>query len=220
MQNLRYQGLIKLFRWGINLALGVELITLLVMATLMIVTINSDEQLISGWSAFTSEQPIEQKINYDEHLEIVTAVTNEINIVFAANNFQYYFLKFFEAIVTLLIIILITALLKRIFFSLNKENPFSSSNLKRLKAIAFAVMAFTPFSIIQSLVYRNYISNHITIEGKNFVTSLNFRDLKPNEIWLDFNADVQYLFIGAILLILSEVFRNGLYFKTDSESII
>lgn len=220
MQALRYKRILKTLRWAINLALFVELAIAIIGIVLMVVVINSDEKLVSGWSAFLPETTESYDVSQSHQLETAVASAKEISIQFSATGMGYYFLKFIETIFTLSIIIGITFLLGKVFRSLYREHPFTTKNVKRLKYIATLLMVFTPYGIIQSLVYRNYISNHIAIEEKTYVHSLFPTALKQDEIWLDFQWDLEYLLLGGLLLIIVEIFRVGIELKMDNESIL
>ncbi|WP_235299681.1 DUF2975 domain-containing protein [Portibacter marinus] len=220
MHQLRFKGLLKIFLWTINLALIVEIAIAAIVIILMLVIINSDENLVSGWSAFLPEINESYTVSQSPKIETATASAREVHIQFSATGMIYYFLKFIETIFNLSIIIWITFLLGKIFRSLHNEHPFTVRNAIRLRTIASLIIAIIPFSTIQSLVYRNYISNNISIEGKTYVYSIFPMELAKNEIWLDFQMNLQYLLIGGLLLLVAEIFRIGVFFKEDSESIL
>lgn len=220
MQQIRYKSILKTLRWTINLALILEVAMTIFAIVLMLVAVNSDEKLVSGWSALLPAKSTAYNVDFSEELETASAAAREVNIQFSTTRNDYYLLKFIETIFIFSIVIWITIVVGKIIGSLHRENAFTGSNAKHLRHIAILVAIFTPFSIVQSLIYRNYISKHISIEGKTFVHSLLPKELASNEIWLDFQINVEYLFIGALLLILAEIFRIGLFLKTDNESIV
>jgi hypothetical protein len=220
MQRLLFRRILKILRWAIKLAFFIEIVVAITIITLMIVVINSDEKLISVWSGFIPETAQDYVVSHSQQIETSAVSAKEIYIEFSSTGIGYYCLKFIETIFILSIVIFITYLLGRILRSLYLEHPFTEKNTKRLRIITFLVIAISPFSIISSLVYRTYISSHISIEGKTFAHSLFPKKLSQNEIWLDFQWDLEYLLLGGLLLIIVEIFLVGRELKIDNESIV
>ncbi|MBK6265630.1 DUF2975 domain-containing protein [Marivirga sp. S37H4] len=228
MENIRHKSLIRLLKWIVNLALVVE-IALAVGVTLVLINIMYSEE-----DSLTSSYPITliddlsayQIASENVELEQLTIYSESATIQFTSDSIGYYILKISDVIITFFLAIGITLLARKVFQSLEKNHPFTMENASRLRKIAFLLILFTPYSLIKGLIYRNYITNNISIEGKEFADSLIYylgvfsNNFKQNEAWIDLNVNFQTLLIGAILLVIAEIFRIGVVMKEDNESII
>lgn len=105
------------------------------------------------------------------------------------------------------LIMFVTRQLKKIFSGLSANQPFTNNNGTRIKWIAFSVLFLVFFDIIEDILHRLYTGSTIKLSGATFEG-------------YPFNFDFRTFLLGLVLLILSEVFRKGYEYQTDSESIL
>ncbi len=222
MEQIEHKPIIKTLKLMINLALGLEVAMLFAVTAIFFITITSPEdKLISTWPVEVGSITQEYQLDAtNDNVSDFALYINQGNIEFVADNLGYYILKIVDAVFILFITISITVLLKRIFLSLDKGNPFITANVDRMRLMAILLMLLTPYSALKSWVYQSYIRNTFTIEGEHSPGWSSFFETSSNSIWLSWQIDIQPLIVGLILIILAEVFRLGVIIKTDNESIV
>ena len=95
---------------------------------------------------------------------------------------------------------------KKVINSVKANTPFTFQNIKRLRYISISVIAFSLIELYNRF-YNHYLFGDFLREaGDIFVVK---RTIDPLPI-----------IIGMGIFVLSEIFRQGYYLKTDSESII
>lgn len=97
----------------------------------------------------------------------------------------------------------ITYLLRKIFATLTTPQPFDPRNADRLRRIAFLVMLFAPLELFNDLFTHITIGHGFSREKVNFL-------LQPE-------IDFQFLILGAVLLVIAEVFRIGTQLHEENE---
>jgi hypothetical protein len=96
--------------------------------------------------------------------------------------------------------------LRKIMHSLNTQAPFVQENTKRLRIIGWLAMCSSLLSVGNSAANAQILNHHFKNAGEIYTAQINL-GLVP-------------LAIGAVVLILAEIFRQGYLLKTDNESII
>lgn len=228
MENIQHKNLVKLLKWIVNIALAVEVVFAIAIAGAVGFTIlYEDEHLLSSFPVTLVENfSTHQVISENEGLKQLDLKTETATLQFSLNSVGYYLLKFMDIFITMVIAIYITLISKKLFLSLEKENPFTMSNAKRIRLIGFLLIIFSPFTLLRGLVYRIYILNNISIEGKEFADAPMYffgifkTDFSSNEVWINLDINFQTLLMGATLLVIAEIFRAGVKMKEDNESII
>lgn len=222
MENIRYKNLLKAFRWLINIALYVQIAGAVVIFVSFFFMLSGEGELISSYEVALDQQPTEHAISSkNTSLNNLKLVVNQGTIQFTSRNAGYYILKIIDAIFLLAVSILITVLLKKIVKSMEGHHPFTMENTLRIRKIAFLLMSITPYSLIQSFIYRSYILKNISIEGLEYTELFSFLPYNlADRIWVGIDVDLQALITGIILIIIAEVFRIGLIMKLDNESIL
>ncbi len=224
MQYVRHKKLINTLKGCIILALILEILMAATVLIIFVTTIVSPEDtLLSAWPIEVGTESTDLFVsNNNTELSNVVITVNQGSVQFSSESVSYYLLKFLEAAFGFAITIGVTQLLIRILSSLQHQRTFTSENARRLRNIALLVMLATPYGLIKSLTYRGYILSNISIEGKEYTSlfSAFSHDLSSNQIWLSFDTNWQALLIGAVLLIIAEVFRIGVLIRTDNESIV
>ncbi len=102
--------------------------------------------------------------------------------------------------------LVVTYQLRKIFATLTDTHLFVVGNVYRLRTIAFILMAFSPISWLLSLFTNEYVRTHFSAKGN----ALNFH------YELDFNA----ILTGLVLLVIAEVFKEGVQLKEEQDLTI
>lgn len=222
MKNSRYKNLLKVFKWFINVALFVQLGAAVVVFVSFVFMLSGEGELMSAYNVELGQQPTTHSISAKSTtLNDLQLVINQGTIQFTSRNFWYSLLKMIDAIFLLTVSILVTLLLKKIIKSIQEQHPFTIKNTLRIRNIAFLLMSITPYSLIQSFIYRSYILKNISIEGLDYTELFSFESYNlAGRIWVGLDVDVQPLIAGVILIIIAEVFRVGMIMKLDNESIV
>jgi hypothetical protein len=96
--------------------------------------------------------------------------------------------------------------LRKIMQSLNRQAPFVQENTKRLRIIGWLTMCSALLSVGNSVANTQILNHHFKNSGEIYSAQISI-GLVP-------------LAVGAMVLILAEIFRQGYLLKTDNESII
>ena len=224
MQYVRHKKLISALRGFVVFVLILEILMAATMLITFVITATSPEDvLLSAWPVEVEGNLTNLPISSNKtSLNDVTVTINQGNIQFSSESVGYYLLKFLEVVLGFVITIGVTLLLVRILSSLQHQRIFTTENAYRLRNIALLVMLAMPYGLIKSLLYRGYIVANIGIEGKEYIGLFDTfsESLSSNQIWLNFETNWQALLIGAVLLIIAEIFRIGVLIRTDNESIV
>jgi len=222
MKNKQDKKTARTLLWITNLALyaSIGIAFLVVMA--LIFTINDEGQLISALDIEVGEQRTDfQVISENTSIDDPKIVINKGVIQFASRSISYYILKSIDAVIVILPVILIILLLRKTVRSIQLQHPFTKENVRRIKYMAFILILISPYSLIKSLIYRNYIVNNIDVAGKVYTNIFSlYSGTNKNEIWLNLDINFQALLTGIVLLVIAEVFRAGLLIKEDNDSIL
>ena len=115
-----------------------------------------------------------------------------------------HFALLFALILLLLAIgLLVIYQLRRIFATLAGKTPFTGENVLRIRIIGIAVITGALLNSIVHVLIGNYLAGNIHLPGME----LNV-NLKP-----DFGG----IFLGAVVLILAEVFRYGARLQEEQD---
>jgi hypothetical protein len=222
METIRYQNMLKVFRWSIRAALFLEIVAAVAIFVSLIFILAGEGELISSYTIELGQQEAQHEVTSgNESLSGLKLLVNTRSITFSSSSFGYYILKILDAIFLLAVSIFITFLLKRIVKSMQDQHPFTVKNMHRIRNISFLLMSLSIFSLIKSLIYRSYIIKNVSIEGFEYADLFSFQTvLAADQIGVGVDMNIQALIIGFILLIIAEVFRIGVIMKEDNESIV
>ena len=95
--------------------------------------------------------------------------------------------------------------LRQIFDTLRKGNPFVEENAGRLRRMGAAALAYTLFDPAARILGTLLILKHYRIDRAQWDTSLSL------------TIEVTPLFLAGVLLILSEVFRQGSELRKEQQ---
>ncbi len=99
--------------------------------------------------------------------------------------------------------LLITYLLRQIFATLLREEPFVKENAHRLRKIALLIMLISPLRLLEDLYHYWFLTGNFKLANDVFA--------------IDLVIDLQSLLTGLVLLIIAELFRLATLVKEENE---
>ncbi len=93
--------------------------------------------------------------------------------------------------------------LRKIFATLAGRTPFTKENARRIRIIGIAVIAGALLNTIVYFMLGLYISNFVQLPGVELIANLK----------VDFGG----IFLGAVIIILAEVFRYGACLQEEQD---
>ena len=212
--------LIRAFYWFTTIALYLQLIVAAITLITLLFTMADEGELLSAWDIETPAAVDTYTINVS-HADSAQVIVFGGAIHFTASGIGYFTLKIIDSVFVFTVFILITVLLRTMLRSLEQGQPFTYKNVNRLRKMALLAAVITPYSFIKSLIYQTYITKHFTIEGYEFAGMFDFNLTNINKkIWLVSDVDIAPFIGGIILVILAEVFHEGVLIKRDNDSIV
>ncbi|GEM_PF-3079962 len=118
--------------------------------------------------------------------------------------YSFFTTQLLLAIPLILMVLFILYKLRFILSSLKNENPFSPDNPVHIRHIGYGIIA----TVVVSSIAEGIAGYHLSpIISEKF----------PQLSWQAFSPDLTGIFFGLLILILSEVFRQGTELKKDQE---
>jgi hypothetical protein len=226
METLRNKSIVNILRWIFNIAYYVGAVVTVVVVAVSIITLYPAEEseLMSSWPIFISPQALDYKISpLHQNLHGLSITSTHAMIRFASTDYSFYALKLFDLIATVGLWLFVLYLLKELFSSLARNYLFTENNNKKLRMVGILIIFIMPLKLINGLFHYIYIKNNVHVAGKTIILFPDLftqSQLANDKIWFAINPDFHTLIIGLVILVLVEIFRIGLNFKRDNESII
>jgi hypothetical protein len=111
--------------------------------------------------------------------------------------------------------IVLLYLLRKIFTTLNITSPFSASNVRRISAMGFILIAQDLLAFGAELALRSLVKPYVTqLSATNLAKDLTFNTF---EIHLGIEGA---WFLGLILLALAQVYRRGIELQVENDLTI
>lgn len=134
----------------------------------------------------------------------VTTVTGSITVDLNDRN-EVLPIIFLKRMIFLLLFFIISRQLDGVFSSFRMKEPFRRENVKRIKYVAWSIMAFSPVIWLLNNLSL-YFFNNYRISGSGTLSSQSF--------------NLQYLFFGLLILIIAYAFETGSQLKEESDYTI
>jgi len=127
-------------------------------------------------------------------------------VKFQANRSFLIVSRIFQ-IVFIAIMFLVICLLRKIFRDLVKEkSPFQVENPRRIRRIGYLIIIGAILSSFFDFYVWHYIARHISIPDVSFSYGIGF--------------NLETIFLGLVILVLSEIFRSGVQLQEDRDLTI
>jgi hypothetical protein len=226
METLRNKGIVNILRWIFNIAfyVGTGITVVVVVISIMTLYPAEESELVSSWPIFISPQALDYQISpLHQNLHGLSIASTQAMIRFASTDYSFYALRLFDLMATVGLWLFVIYLLKELFSSLASNYLFTENNIKKLRMVAILIIFIMPLKLINGLFHYIYFKNNVLVEGKTIILFPDIfteSQLANDKIWFAINPDFHILIIGLVILVLVEIFRIGLDFKRDNESII
>lgn len=121
------------------------------------------------------------------------------------NNWQNILMLLAGSIAICAVFIVITYQLKLIFSSLSINQPFNELNVLRIRNIGIVLIVFSFLQFLSNIIVNQFLVSHFTWhEG----------------ITLPYTFKISYLVAGIILIIVAEIFKEGVSLKEETNLTI
>ncbi len=140
--------------------------------------------------------------------EVPNGVLNVMNGNFyvpVTNNWQNILLFLVGSIVMCTVLIVITYQLKKIFSSLRNNQPFDELNVLRIRNIGIVLIGFSLLQFLANIIVTRYSMYHFTWD---------------KELSLTYTFNASYLVTGVLLIIVAEIFKEGVSLKEETNLTI
>lgn len=152
------------------------------------------------------------------NVEVLEIVIDKAEIGFrTSGDWRPKVIRLASLIVGGCLVLLILYNLRRLIASIVNGNPFVKENVARFRKVALLFIAITVFEVIRGTLIGAYLrSRFATGNLNNPFTPLEL------EAFGDFIGSFNWhlIFIALTMLVLGEIFRLGLEYKEDSQSIV
>ena len=132
-------------------------------------------------------------------------VTNGNFYVPVDNNWLNILALLFSGIAICAVIIFITYQLKLIFSSLSRNQPFSEPNVSRIRKIGFSLIVFSFLQFLSNIIINRFLISHFSWD---------------EGITLTYTFKFSYLIAGIVLIMIAEIFKEGVSLKEETNLTI
>lgn len=149
-------------------------------------------------------------------------VVNKGELRFFSDSAVLYLLKFSTLLLGGGVLLAIIYLLRAIFSDLSRNQPFTLENARRLRYMGWIFLLLLPVRLLLLLLFHGYIQDATKAAGfelqawKPFFT----QPIAEGQLRLAPVFDLQDLLFGLLLLVIAEVFRQGVLLKTENEAFV
>jgi hypothetical protein len=134
----------------------------------------------------------------------VTTMTGKLTLD-VSNNKEILLILFLKRISFFLVFFFITLQFQYIFSTFQKNEPFNPKNYRRVKIVAFLVMVLSPLVLLFNEL-SIYVFKDFKIDVHSFIRT--------------HNLNLQFIFLGLMILIIAFVFETGSKLQQESELTI
>lgn len=153
-----------------------------------------------------------------DDMEILEIVVDKAEIGFRTRgDWRPKVIRLGSFIVGSCLALLILYNLRKLISSVVIANPFIKENVARFRSIALLFIAITLFEAIRETLIGVYIRSRFIIENSN--DSFTSLELETFGAFLR-NFHWHLVFVALAMLVLGEIFRLGLDYREDSQSIV
>lgn len=103
------------------------------------------------------------------------------------------------------VFIIITWHMKRIFKTLRSNEAFDAANVLRIRHIGLLLIVFAALQFLSNIIINRFLLTHFTFE---------------EGLQLTYAFKFSYLFAGLVLIVVAEIFREGVNLKEETNLTI
>jgi hypothetical protein len=222
MKTISYKFLYWLFESIFFLSIGVKII-MLVIEFQHIVDDGYDSNYNIGLIRTDYlVEPNPEKIAIHAKSTLLTSpylVTDQWTINFNSKEKSIKSALVMASIVKLFYLYLILFILRRFVLSLKSETPFTQKNVWRLQTIGFLILIIPLLELIGSFIAKNWIFSHFYLQTKTYSI--------PYEVGYSIGYNLAksglvspWILTGLLILVIAEVFRQGVKIKQEQDLTI
>ena len=121
------------------------------------------------------------------------------------NNWQNILLLLAASIAICTVFIIITYQLKLLFLSLSNNQPFDALNVVRIRKTGIGLLALSLLLFFSNIIINQFLQSHF---------------IWDKGISLTYTFNISYLIAGIILIIVAEIFNEGVTLKEETNLTI
>jgi hypothetical protein len=121
------------------------------------------------------------------------------------NNWQNILVLLAASLIICSVFIIITYQLKLLFSSLSKNQPFEALNVVRIRNTGIGLIVLSLLLFFSNIIVNQFLQSHFTWD---------------KEIALTYQFNISYLVAGIILIIVAEIFNEGVTLKEETNLTI
>jgi len=205
MKSLQSKSLSKMLSTILNIIWWIEWIGSSILITVILVTWFLGKNILLNFPLTFSSVTFKTVPSVTKG--IPAGVINVMNGNFylsVDNNWQNILMILAASIVICGVFIVITHQLKLIFKSLSNNQPFSEPNVVRIRNIGIVLIVFSFLQFLSNIILNRLLISHFNWE----------------EIKLTYSFKISYLVTGVILIIVAEIYNEGVSLKEETNLTI
>ena len=111
-------------------------------------------------------------------------------------------------------IFFILFVLRKFVLSLKVNSVFTIENVKRLRIVGMLLLLITPFQLVLKFIVRLWLENYLRLEfPTKLIRKLGYSIGIDSELWT-------WMISGLLILVIAEVFRQGIIMKEEQDLTI
>ena len=200
-----------LLLWGV-VAIGIIIVSL----------ITKSEEIIVDVPVALSPTPIRDTAEARQYSGSVQLIPQEGVFRLVGYSGWNLALSLYEAISRLLYVLVVAYLLSSIVKRVRQGQVFTLRNVNYIRAIGLLLVLVLPIKILQLLVFSEFLKQQAALIGMKSNVLLPFTKNINSPNWLYFKLDYDFnnLFLALVILVIAEVFRQGVVIKQENEAFI
>lgn len=198
------------------------LISLAGLGILAVLIGTGSERIISSWAVQLPEAADASAFTEAGQGLRAILLSGAGELQFTDSSAGFYGLMVVQAVLIFGMVLAITYLLRQIFSDLLQRHPFTLANARRIRTIAWLFILILPLKILGIWLWYGYVAAAAKVAGYELVPWIPFVSATPKAGQLIITPEVglDSLFVGLLLLVIAEVFRQGVLLKSENEAFV
>ncbi len=133
---------------------------------------------------------------------------------FSSRNTNVKIFMFLLVGAKIIYIFFILFVLRRFVLSLKVNSVFTIDNVKRLRIVGILILFISPFQLVLKFIERLWLDNYLALElPAKLIRHFGYIRGIDSELWT-------WMISGLLILVIAEVFRQGLIMKEEQDLTI
>ena len=213
------RNLINLIKTILNIAwYGIILLVVFVIGFIMVLSITDPSELlltvaveVPSASVVESNTPAAIQLNHTEALLTIQDMGG-----------WFYGLLIYSSIIEIGMALAVIFLLRKCFQELANKQFFSVEIARNVRWIGFLCILILPLQLLKLFIFGPYVKGKAAEIGYDLLLLpfKNAENLSSNQLIMAIDYDFNLLFIGLVILVIAEVFRQGVIIKQENEAFV